>query len=38
MTAQGAKGRPAMVAQWPDYDAYQAGSSRDIPVVLLRPR
>jgi deazaflavin-dependent oxidoreductase (nitroreductase family) len=29
---------PAMVAQWPDYDSYQAGSSRDIPVVLLRPR
>ena len=29
---------PAMVQVWPDYDNYQAGSSRDIPVVLLRPR
>jgi deazaflavin-dependent oxidoreductase (nitroreductase family) len=29
---------PKMVAQWPDYDTYQAGSSRDIPVVLLAPR
>lgn len=29
---------PAMAKQWPGYDAYQAGSSRDIPVVLLRPR
>lgn len=29
---------PAMVAQWPDYDTYQAGTTRDIPVVLLRPR
>ena len=29
---------PTMVAQWPDFDAYQASSSRDIPVVLLRPR
>jgi deazaflavin-dependent oxidoreductase (nitroreductase family) len=29
---------PAMVAQWPDYDAYQAKSPRDIPVVLLRRR
>lgn len=29
---------PAMVAQWPDYDAYQAKCPRDIPVVLLRPR
>jgi deazaflavin-dependent oxidoreductase (nitroreductase family) len=28
---------PAMVAQWPDYDAYQTASSREIPVVLLRP-
>jgi deazaflavin-dependent oxidoreductase (nitroreductase family) len=27
-----------MTAQWPDYDAYQAKSSREIPVVLLRPR
>ena len=29
---------PIMVKQWPDYDNYQAGSPRDIPVVLLRPR
>lgn len=29
---------PAMVQQWPDYDNYQAGSPRDIPVVLLRRR
>ena len=29
---------PTMTAQWPDYDAYQAKSSREIPVVLLRPR
>jgi len=29
---------PAMVAQWPDYANYQAGTARDIPVVLLRPR
>jgi deazaflavin-dependent oxidoreductase (nitroreductase family) len=29
---------PVMVAQWPDYDNYQASSSRDIPVVLLKPR
>lgn len=27
-----------MCAQWPDYDKYQAGTTRDIPVVLLRPR
>ena len=29
---------PIMTAQWPDYDAYQARSTRDIPVVLLAPR
>ena len=29
---------PTMVKQWPDYDAYQAASSRDIPVVLLTRR
>ena len=29
---------PAMTKQWPDYDNYQANSSREIPVVLLRPR
>jgi deazaflavin-dependent oxidoreductase (nitroreductase family) len=29
---------PTMGAQWPDYDTYQAGTNRDIPVVLLTPR
>ena len=29
---------PTMVKQWPGYDEYQAGTTRDIPVVLLRPR
>ena len=29
---------PTMIAQWPDYDSYQAKTPRDIPVVLLRPR
>jgi len=29
---------PSMRAQWPDYDKYQAGTKRDIPVVLLSPR
>ena len=29
---------PMMVKEWPGYDEYQAGTSRDIPVVLLRPR
>jgi deazaflavin-dependent oxidoreductase (nitroreductase family) len=29
---------PAMAKQWPGYDDYQAGSKRDIPVVLLTPR
>jgi hypothetical protein len=29
---------PIMVAHWPGYDEYQAGTPRDIPVVLLRPR
>ena len=29
---------PIMTAQWPDYDTYQAGTKRDIPVVLLSPR
>ncbi|MFC7548100.1 nitroreductase family deazaflavin-dependent oxidoreductase [Plantactinospora sp. GCM10030261] len=26
-----------MVAIWPDYDAYQARTDRDIPVVILEP-
>jgi deazaflavin-dependent oxidoreductase (nitroreductase family) len=29
---------PIMTAQWPDYDAYQKKTAREIPVVLLRPR
>jgi deazaflavin-dependent oxidoreductase (nitroreductase family) len=29
---------PIMTAQWPDYDKYQAATTRDIPVVLLSPR
>ena len=29
---------PMMARQWPGYDQYQAGTKRDIPVVLLRPR
>ena len=29
---------PIMTAQWPDYDTYQSGTKRDIPVVLLSPR
>lgn len=29
---------PIMTAQWPDYDTYQAGTKRDIPVILLTPR
>ena len=27
-----------MTKQWPDYDNYQRGTKRDIPVVLLSPR
>ena len=29
---------PLMIAQWPDYDTYQTKTSRDIPLVVLRPR
>ena len=29
---------PLAVAQWPDYDAYQASTDRDIPVVVCEPR
>lgn len=29
---------PIMTAEWPDYDAYQEKSPRDIPVVALKPR
>jgi deazaflavin-dependent oxidoreductase (nitroreductase family) len=28
---------PGMTAVWPDYDLYQARTSRDIPVVILDP-
>jgi len=28
---------PTMTRIWPDYDKYQAGTKRDIPVVLLTP-
>ena len=29
---------PTMTALWPEYDKYQAGTKRDIPIVLLSPR
>ena len=29
---------PGLVAMYPDYDDYQARTSRDIPVVILSPR
>jgi len=29
---------PGLVAMYPDYDAYQARTTRDIPVVILSPR
>ncbi len=29
---------PIMTAQWPEYDTYQGGTKRDIPVVMLTPR
>jgi deazaflavin-dependent oxidoreductase (nitroreductase family) len=29
---------PTMVKEWPGYADYQAGTTRDIPVVLLHPR
>ncbi len=29
---------PIMTKQWPGYDQYQAGTKRNIPVVLLTPR
>ena len=29
---------PVAVAQWPDYDNYQAGTERDIPLVICEPR
>ena len=28
---------PTMTREWPDYDSYQAGTKRDIPLVLLTP-
>jgi deazaflavin-dependent oxidoreductase (nitroreductase family) len=29
---------PVMTKEWPDYDAYQEKTDRDIPVVVLEPR
>lgn len=29
---------PTMLAQWPDYDAYQERTDREIPLVILSPR
>lgn len=29
---------PAMTQIWPEYDSYQAKTSRDIPVVIIEPR
>ena len=29
---------PRAVAQWPDYEAYQKRTERDIPVVVCEPR
>ena len=29
---------PEATAVWPDYDDYQAGTDRDIPLVVLEPR
>ena len=29
---------PLAAAVWPDYDAYQAGTERDIPLVVCEPR
>jgi deazaflavin-dependent oxidoreductase (nitroreductase family) len=28
---------PRLVEAWPDYDAYQRRTSREIPIVLLSP-
>lgn len=36
--AEKARVWPLMTAQWPDYDAYQKKTPREIPVVLLSPR
>jgi deazaflavin-dependent oxidoreductase (nitroreductase family) len=29
---------PTMLAQWPDYDAYQERTDREIPLVILSPQ
>jgi deazaflavin-dependent oxidoreductase (nitroreductase family) len=29
---------PTKTKEWPDYDKYQQGTERDIPVVVLTPR
>jgi len=36
--AEKARVWPLMTAQWPDYDAYQRRTPREIPVVLLGRR
>jgi len=36
--AEKARVWPLMTAQWPDYDAYQKRTQREIPVVLLSRR
>ena len=36
--AEKARVWPLMTAQWPDYDAYQKRTPREIPVVLLGRR
>lgn len=40
-TAQGEERQrlwQVMTAIWPDYDTYQAGTDRQIPVVVIEPR
>jgi deazaflavin-dependent oxidoreductase (nitroreductase family) len=29
---------PVMTREWPDYDAYQAKTDREIPIVVLEPQ
>jgi len=36
--AAGDRSKDHRLHQWPEYDKYQAGTKRDIPVVLLSPR
>lgn len=37
-TAEKAKLWSIMTKEWPDYDAYQQKTERDIPLVILHPR